>query len=82
VVAGRSVENCKDGVTQFLARLKIAAGNVVGTAAPLFQAGSSFRTKAFQPFAHRALGYPELAGDGCGLLPADPFYSELMRSIG
>jgi hypothetical protein len=40
------------------------------TAAPLFQAGSSFRTEAFQPFAHRALGYPELAGDGCGFLPA------------
>jgi hypothetical protein len=70
VVAGRGVENRKDRITQALARLKIAAGNVFGAGAPIIQTRRSFSAKALQPLAHGAFGYLELAGNGRVLLPA------------
>lgn len=60
----------KHRITQFLARLEIAAGNVVGAGGSVIQAASSLSTEALQPFAYRAFAYQEVTGNGCSLLPA------------
>jgi len=63
------MEQRKDSVVQFLARLKVSARNPVGTAASIRQSRWPFSAKPLQPLAHRAFSHLELKGDGSGLLP-------------